>query len=581
MRRPQSASGLAAVLASLFVASLVAAPVVAAKAPAGRSHAPGWKRAAACTPWTSEYVPPPTIRVLRSQRDLVAPEVVGTVQEVDFRQYVGTTMAVEWPESYPLETLKAGAVATKQFAWYHVIHPRGGLVDLPDGTQSCYDVVDTTLDQYYYPEKYGAGLPDGPGRKTMAALAETWDVTLRKYSQAGQSSRFFLTGYRAGTSAVCGEDANGFKLYHNSTRACGQDGLRYREILRRYLSPNLEIVTTGRHDVLGSRHGDPAAMVQNSDGQQVAHVWASSDSPAGAGSRAGVRVAGDDLVGFGAGDVNDDGRDDLVLLIATGPRTGRLQVALSDGSGYGGEQVWYDGAMLVPLAGAKLLMGDFHADGRADVAVLGRGEAEGTAQLVVLKKKPGDGFLRPVPWWSGPQEMSTVAAAWAGDVSGDGRADLILRQHPAEGGVRIKTALTGSPLPSGPERMGNMRIGYETALDPSKVKAVPGDGDRDGREDVLLLSAKSGRASVLRLRGQALGAFKRVPMWTAPRSDRVAVEKTRLGAADVDNDGMTDLVLFSRDPSGTRIRVLLAAYGSMRPGLDFVEGLDWLSLRPY
>ena len=200
MRRPQSASGLAAVMASLFVVSLVAAPVTAAKAPGSRSHGHAWKQAAACTPWTSEYVPPPTIRVLRSQRDLVAPEVVGTVQEVDFRQYVATTMAVEWPDGYPLETLKAGAVATKQFAWYHVIHPRGGVVDLPDATQACYDVVDTTIDQYYYPEKYGVGLPDGPGRKIMAALDETWDVTVRKYSPRDRASRFFLTGYRAGTS---------------------------------------------------------------------------------------------------------------------------------------------------------------------------------------------------------------------------------------------------------------------------------------------------------------------------------------------------------------------------------------------
>lgn len=568
-------------MACLFVVSLVAAPVTAAKAPGSRSHGHAWKQAAACTPWTSEYVPPPTIRVLRSQRDLVAPEVVGTVQEVDFRQYVATTMAVEWPDAYPLETLKAGAVATKQFAWYHVIHPRGGVVDLPDATQACYDVVDTTLDQYYYPEKYGVGLPDGPGRKITAALDETWDVTVRKYSPSDRTSRFFLTGYRAGTSTVCGADANGFKLYHHSTRACGLDGLRYREILRRYLSPNLEIVTAGRHDVLGSRHGDPAAMVQNADGQQVAHVWTSGDTAARAGSRAGVRLAGDDLVGFAAADVNDDGHDDLVWLSQTGPRTGQLRVALSDGNAYGGEQTWYDGGTLVPLAGAKLLVGDFHADGRADVAVLGRGEAEGTAGLVVFKKKPGDGFLRPVPWWSGPQDMSTVTAAWAGDVSGDGRADLILRQNPEEGGVRIKTAMTGSPLPPAPERMANLHVRYETPLDPSKVKVVPGDGDRDGREDVLLLTASGGRASLDLLRGQAMGALRPLRLWTAPRSSRVAVEKTRLGAADVDYDGMTDLVLFSRDPSGTRIRMLLAAYGAVRPGPDFVDGLDWLSLRPY
>ena len=28
----------------------------------------------------------------------------------------------EWPEHYPLETIKAGAIVTKQFAWYYVIN---------------------------------------------------------------------------------------------------------------------------------------------------------------------------------------------------------------------------------------------------------------------------------------------------------------------------------------------------------------------------------------------------------------------------------------------------------------------------
>ena len=160
---------------------------------------------------------------------------------MDFREYVATTMAVEWPEHYPLETLKAGAVATKQFAWYYVIHPRGGTVELKDGEprQVCYDVVDTTVDQYYYPEKYGVGKPDGPGPQDLAALDATWDVTLRKFSPATLSSRFFLTGYRSGSSNVCGADANGYKLYHHSAVACGQDGLKYRQILRLYLNPYL------------------------------------------------------------------------------------------------------------------------------------------------------------------------------------------------------------------------------------------------------------------------------------------------------------------------------------------------------
>ncbi len=160
MRRPQSASGLAAVMASLFVVTLSASPAEAARRPAEASTPPAFSAAgAACTPWTSEYVPPPTIRVLRTERDEVPPEVVGTVQEVDFRDYVATVMAVEWPEHYPLETLKVGAIATRQYAWYQVIRPRGKTVQLPDpdpppegqevegeprpgGEIVCYDVVE-------------------------------------------------------------------------------------------------------------------------------------------------------------------------------------------------------------------------------------------------------------------------------------------------------------------------------------------------------------------------------------------------------------------------------------------------------
>ena len=173
-----------------------------------------------------------------------------------------------------------------------------------------------------------------------------------------------------------------------------------------------------------------------------------------------------------------------------------------------------------------------------------------------------------------------MAAAWAGDVSGDGRADLILRQHPDEGGVRIKTAITGSPLPPAPDRMANLLARYETALDPARRGPSPGDGDRDGREDVWLLKVSGGRPAVERLRGQSPGGLPG-PCSCGPRRDRSCRRgKTRLGAADVDYDGMTDLVLFSSDPSGTRIRMLMAATDrAIRT--RFHQGLDWVSLRPY
>ncbi len=585
MRRPQSAFGLAAVMASLLVASLSAAPVEAAREATGQAGAaaPAAVRVAAsqCTPWTSETVPPASIRVLRTRRDLVDKDVVNTVQEVPFRDYVAVTMAVEWPEHYPLETIKAGAVVTKQFAWYYVIHPRGRTVKLEDGSKACYDVVDSTVDQYYYPEKYGIGKAAGPGPKIMAALDATWGISLRKFSPMLQSSRFFLTGYRAGSTSTCGADANGYKLFHHSARACGKDGLKFREILRRYLNPYLEIVTPGRHDIVGSRSGDAAAMARNDEGLEVAHVWAPVESASGSSSRAGVRIASDELVGYVSADVDTDGRDDLVWLVQTGPHAGRIRVATSDGEGYGADRTWYEGGTLVGLGSAELVVGDFNADGRPDVGILGRGDADGQAQLAVLKNRASGSFAEPGLWWSGELDLETVAAAWAGDMSGDGRADLIIRQHPRDGGVRLRTAITRSPLPSGTDRLSPLRLAWETSRQPDRVRTVAADATRDGREDVLVLLGNRGPATVLRLQGQSLGGLRATTLWRAPSADPVPVRRTRVGSADVDHDGMGDLVLFIEHPEGTRIRMLKARYTTLRPGTDIVSSLDWSALRPY
>lgn len=583
MRRPQSAFGLAAVLAGLLVATLSPSPAHAISVPAEPPPAPTFMAAGSCTPWKGELKPPPTIRVLRTKRSETPDDVAGTVQEVDFRDYVATTMAVEWPEHYPPATLRAGAVATKQFAWYHVVNWRGGTKKV-DGEKVCYDVIDTTKDQYYYPEKHGPGQPDGPGPKIMAAIDDTWPVTVRKYKPSTKTSRFFLTGYRAGTTSVCGADANGFKLFHRSTRACGQSGLTWREILRLYLKPNLEIVEPGRHHVLRSRHGDAAAMVDNAASQLVAHVWASGKPASKPTSNTGLKVASEDLVGYKAADLDGDGDDDLVWLRRTDARSGRLRVALSNGDGYGPDELWWEGDTMVPLAGARLLVGDFHADGRVDVGILGRGPEAGTSRLVVLKRRPFGAparFANPVQWWSGKHDNAHTAAAWAGDLSGDGRADLIIRQDPASGGVRVDTAVTKAKA-SGGQRMNPLKKRFEDkSLDASKVRMAPGDANRDGREDLLVLIGGSGRARVERLQGGLAGGFSRVRMWTAPKSNPVTVKSTRLGIADIDLDGRSDMVLYSRAGSETRIRVLKSRYVSMQPGPDWRVAFAWGKVRPY
>jgi hypothetical protein len=230
-------------------------------------------------------------------------------------------------------------------------------------------------------------------------------------------------------------------------------------------------------------------------------------------------------------------------------------------------------------------VGDFQADGRVDVAILGAGPSGGTSQLIMLKRnaphKPVK-FQPPVRWWVGRQQPDKINAAWAGDVTGDGRADLIVRQNMSGGGVKIRTAASRSPMPSSGQRMRPIRTRFESAgIVSSKVKTTVGDANRDGRDDVIMLIGGSGGATVERLQGQPSGSFKRVKIWTANRSAPIYVKKTRLGAADIDYDGRTDLILYSEEGNRTRIRVLKTRYTTMKRGPTWVKPFAFADVRPY
>jgi hypothetical protein len=181
--------------------------------------------ASSCTGWTSHVVPPRTIRVLRTG--------IGRVQRVPFRRYVAEVMASgEWPSRLHMVTLEAGAVATKQYAWYYAM--RGHHRPHYRHNGRCYDVRDDTADQLFRPERARPS-----GRQTRAIDA-TWGLSLRKFG------RFFLTGYRAGGVSSCASDANGWKLYAQSVEACARQGWSRERIQRTYLGPRLSFVWSPR-----------------------------------------------------------------------------------------------------------------------------------------------------------------------------------------------------------------------------------------------------------------------------------------------------------------------------------------------
>lgn len=170
-------------------------------------------RSAQCTNWTSKDEPPKDIAVYRVNE--------GKVQRVDFKLYVARVAAREWSVKQP-ELRRAGVVAVKQYAWYHVLHWRGGKYG-----GACYDVRDTTSDQLY------ASKPANQiSNNIWDAVDATW--SWRVY----RNGKLPMTGYRTGADVRCAKDA-GFRLYVRSARKCANNGWSAERILQKYYSANL------------------------------------------------------------------------------------------------------------------------------------------------------------------------------------------------------------------------------------------------------------------------------------------------------------------------------------------------------
>lgn len=171
------------------------------------------KHAGRCTDWSSKTDPPPTIRVYRVSE--------GFVETVDFKDYVKRVVSREWNVKQGA-LRKAGAVAVKQYAWFHVLHYRGGTYN-----GECFDVKDTTADQLYA-NKPLSQIP----RRVKRAVNRTWSWRLWR------GDKFIMTGYRRGKDVPCAADA-GYRLYVRSGRKCANEGWKPVRILEVYYTADL------------------------------------------------------------------------------------------------------------------------------------------------------------------------------------------------------------------------------------------------------------------------------------------------------------------------------------------------------
>jgi hypothetical protein len=170
-----------------------------------------------CSAWTSETVPPPTIRVFR--------HATGAIDTVGFKPYTKNVLSREWIGSWTARSLQSGALIVRNYAWYQVLHWRGGV----NASGACFDIRDDTWDQVYD--------PTSPTWSTAAvAVDATWSGLVYR------DGHIFPTYYNAGgVNEACGANANGWKAYQWGTQACGLAGLTAAQIVLTYYYPGVTV----------------------------------------------------------------------------------------------------------------------------------------------------------------------------------------------------------------------------------------------------------------------------------------------------------------------------------------------------
>jgi len=125
-------------------------------------------------------------------------------------------------------------------------------------------------------------------------------------------------------------------------------------------------------------------------------------------------------------DVNGDGKQDLITFTRSNPLgVGRVYVGLSNGGqfvnrrGEPGRSSRWDDSFAVG-SDQQVVIGDFDGDGRADIATW---LATTTRQVYVALSR-GDAF-GPAAVWAERMGRDAHDVLLAGDVDGDGKADLV------------------------------------------------------------------------------------------------------------------------------------------------------------
>jgi hypothetical protein len=226
-----------------------------------------------------------------------------------------------------------------------------------------------------------------------------------------------------------------------------------------------------------------------------------------------------------AGDLDNDGLDDLVVVSALGREVDAFIAATDSASHVRAAWTLEFGSHLRAPA-----LGDLNRDGRLDVAI-----ADSEAKVVWVLLGHGDGTFAEPYAVAVPDAVEPTAVA-IGDFSDQGAPDLAVAD-PQLGRVFI--------LRSGGGTMPCFVASGDFAVGTRITQIVAADLDGDEKPDLAVLGGTGLRASAV-----AIALWKRadrgVPEFAAVRSYDIADNARAMLLADLDNNGRPDISILNR-----------------------------------
>ena len=257
---------------------------------------------------------------------------------------------------------------------------------------------------------------------------------------------------------------------------------------------------------------------------------------------------GQDAVSVAVGDVNGDGKADLIVANLSGV----VGVLLGNGDGT------FLPAVTRSVTGAPvvLTLRDVNGDGRLDLVVANPEDANGNGTVDVLLGNGNGTFQSPVTYSSGGHDANSVATA---DVNGDGKLDLLVADTDVNGNGTVEVLLGNGDGTFQP------RVAHGSGVFGAS-SVIAGDVNGDGKLDLIVASSCStctiGAVGVLL--GNGDGTFQPAVTYSSGGS-----EASFLAISDLNGDGRLDVLV----ANGAGVGVLLGnGNGTFQAGRNYRPG---------